>query len=229
MQTEVSAGGRTWLRIPVKTRLILKGDDLSEALSQGLSQAGLTTGKDDVLFVSEKAVGASQGRYFLLDRGEVRSGRLAVFLSRHVTRTPAGIGLGMPETMQCAIDECGAARILLAAAAGFLGKLLGRKGDFYRVAGPRARSIDGPTNGTLPPFNRAVSLAPLDPDGVARRLSERFGCGAAVVDINDLGGNILGAWPKSVDRGLLLEILADNPLGQGTQQTPAGIARPVPI
>ena len=217
------------MRIPVKTRLILKGDDLSEALSQGLSQAGLTTGKDDVLFVSEKAVGASQGRYFLLDRGEVRSGRLAVFLSRHVTRTPAGIGLGMPETMQCAIDECGAARILLAAAAGFLGKLLGRKGDFYRVAGPRARSIDGPTNGTLPPFNRAVSLAPLDPDGVARRLSERFGCGAAVVDINDLGGNILGAWPKSVDRGLLLEILADNPLGQGTQQTPAGIARPVPI
>ncbi len=173
-------------------------------------------------------MGASQGRYFLLDNGEVKPGRLAVFLSRHVTRTPAGIGLGIPETMQCAIDECGAARILLAAAAGFLGKLLGRKGDFYRVAGPRARSIDGPTNGTLPPFNRAVSLAPLDPDGVARRLSERFSCGAAVVDINDLGGNILGAWPKSIDRALLVEILADNPLGQGTQQTPVGIARPVP-
>jgi hypothetical protein len=229
MQTEVSAGGRTWLRVPVTTRLILRGDDLSEALSQGLSQAGLTAAKDDILFVSEKAVGASQGRYFLLDEGEVRPGRLAVFLSRHVTRTPAGIGLGIPETMQCAIDECGAARILLAAAAGFLGKLLGRKGDFYRVAGHRARSIDGPTNGTLPPFNRAVSLAPLDPDGVARRLSERFGCGAAVVDINDLGGNILGVWPKSIDRRLLLEILADNPLGQGTQQTPVGIVRPVPI
>ena len=217
------------MRVPVTTRLILRGDDLSEAISQGLSQAGLTTGEDDILFVSEKAVGASQGRYFLLDEGEVRPGRLAVFLSRHVTRTPAGIGLGIPETMQCAIDECGAARILLAAAAGFLGKLLGRKGDFYRVAGHRARSIDGPTNGTLPPFNRAVSLAPLDPDGVARRLSERFGCGAAVVDINDLGGNILGAWPKSIDRRLLLEILADNPLGQGTQQTPVGIVRPVPI
>jgi len=228
MQSEISAGGRTWLRIPVKTRLILKGDDLSDALSQGLSQADIAPGKDDILFVSEKAVGASQGRYFLLDEGEVRPGRLAVFLSRHVTRTPAGIGLGIPETMQCAIDECGAARILLAAAAGFLGKLLGRKGDFYRVAGPRARSIDGPTNGTLPPFNRAVSLAPLDPDGVARRLSERFGCGAAVVDINDLGGNILGAWPKSVDRGLLVEILSDNPLGQGTQQTPAGIVRLLP-
>lgn len=216
------------MRIPVKTSLILKGDDLTEAVSLGLSQANLTAGEGDILFMSEKAVGASQGRYFLLDKGEVKPGRLAVFLSRHVTRTPAGIGLGIPETMQCAIDECGAARILFAAAAGFLGKLLGRKGDFYRVAGPRARSIDGPTNGTLPPFNRAVSLAPLDPDGVARRLSERFGCGAAVVDINDLGGNILGAWPKSIDRALLVEILADNPLGQGTQQTPVGIARPVP-
>lgn len=229
MQTEIRAGGSTWLRIPVKTHLILKGDSLSEAISQGLSQAALTTGEDDILFVSEKAVGASQGRYFLLDNGEVKPGRLAVFLSRHVTKTPAGIGLGIPETMQCAIDECGAARIVLAAAAGFLGKLLGRKGDFYRVAGPRARSIDGPTNGTLPPFNRAVSLAPLDPDGVARQLAKEFGCGAAVVDINDLGGNILGAWPKSVDRTLLVEILADNPLGQGTQQTPVGIARPVSI
>lgn len=226
MQTEIRAGGRTWLRIPVKTRLILKGDNLADALSEGLSQAGLETGGEDILFVSEKAVGASQGRYYLLDEGEVRPGRLAVFLSRHVTRTPAGIGLGIPETMQCAIDECGAARILLAAVAGFLGKLLRRKGDFYRVAGPRARSIDGPTSGTIPPFNRAVSLSPLDPGGVARKLSERFGCGAAVVDINDLGGNILGAWPKSIDRGLLVEILSDNPLGQGTQQTPAGVVRP---
>ena len=227
MQSEVVSGGKKWLRIPFRTRLILRGDDLEDALREGLREAGLTPEPSDVLFVSEKAVGASQGRYFLLDEGEIRPGRLAVLLSRYVTRTPAGIGLGMPETMECAIRECGAPRIILAAVVGALGRLLGRRGDFYRVAGPRARSIDGPTGGTIPPFNRAVSLAPSDPMGVAGKLAERFRCRAAVVDINDLGGNILGIWPKNMDKSLLIPILSDNPLGQGTQQTPAGIIRQV--
>ena len=226
MQSEVVVGGRKWLRIPFRTRLILRGDDLEDALAEGLREAGLTPERNDILFVSEKAVGASQGRYLLLDEGEIRPGRLAVFLSRHVTRTPAGIGLGMPETMECAIRECGALRIILAAAVGALGKLLGRRGDFYRVAGPKARSIDGPTPGTIPPFNRAVSLAPSNPAGVAEKLAERFHCRAAIVDINDLGGNILGTWPGDMDGDGLIEILSDNPLGQGVQQTPAGILRP---
>lgn len=224
-QKSIIARGVTWDRIPVRTRLVLKGDDLIEAIEEGLSEADLKPLPDDILFVSEKAVGASQGRYFLLDDGALKPRRLARLLSRFVTRTPAGIGLGMPETMECALRECGTPRILLAALAGALGRLVGRRGDFYRVAGPRARSIDGPTNGTIPPFNRAVSLAPEEPDEVSREISEHFRCGAAVVDVNDLGGNILGAHPPDLDRELLLEILSDNPLGQGTASTPAGIIR----
>jgi hypothetical protein len=222
----IKVDGSEYLRIPVRTRLILRGDSLTCALEEGLLASGEALRGSDILFVSEKAVGASQGRYYLLDEGEIRPGALARLLSRHVTRTPAGIGLGMPETMQAALDECGAPRILLAACAGALGKLLGRRGDFYRVAGPCARSIDGPTEGTIPPFNRAVSLSPLDPGGVARGLSDRFGCAAAVVDVNDLGGNVLGAFPDDLDADLVCRILADNPLGQGRAQTPAGIIRP---
>jgi len=223
----IKVDGAEYLRIPLRTRLILRGDSLTCALREGLQASGETLGPDDILFVSEKAVGASQGRYYLLDRGEVRPGRLARILSRHVTRTPAGIGLGMPETMQAALEECGVPRILLAACAGALGKLLGRRGDFYRVAGPCARSIDGPTEGTIPPFNRAVSLSPLDPGGVARRLARRFECAAAVVDVNDLGGNVLGVHPDDLDGGMICRILADNPLGQGRARTPAGIIRRV--
>lgn len=225
-QKSIIARGRKWDRIPVRTELILKGDDLLEAISDGLENTGISPLPEDILFVSEKAVGASQGRYYLLDDGSLKPRGLAKLLSRFVTRTPSGIGLGMPETMECALRECGTARILLASAAGFLGKLIGRRGDFYRVAGPRARSIDGPTNGTIPPFNRAVSLAPEDPDGVSRKIAERFSCRAAVVDINDLGGNVLGAYPEELDRDLIVEILRDNPLGQGTDSTPAGIIRP---
>jgi hypothetical protein len=221
----IDAAGSTYLRIPIRTRLILKGADLTAAVREGLDEAGERPGPDDVLFLSEKAVGASQGRYYLLDEGEIAPRRLARLLSRYVTKTPAGIGLGMPETMEAALRECGIPRILLAAFLGAFGKLLGRRGDFYRIAGPRARSIDGPTRGTLPPFDRAVSLSPLDPDGVSRSLSETFGCGVAVVDVNDLGGNILGRWPRTLDKALLISILRDNPLGQGGQRTPVGIIR----
>lgn len=226
-QRAITARGSRWERIPIRTRLVLKGDDLLEAIEEGLEESGESPRPDDILFVSEKAVGASQGRYFLLDDGTLKPRPLARFLSRFVTRTPAGIGLGMPETMECALRECGTLRIVAAAIAGALGKLIGRRGDFYRVAGARARSIDGPTTGTIPPFNRAVSLAPEDPEGVSRELAERFECRAAVVDINDLGGNVLGAHPGDLDRELLLEILRDNPLGQGDAGTPAGIVREV--
>jgi len=230
MQTKapvITIDGIGWQRIPVKTRLILRGDDLEESIHEGISLAGLILSADDLLFVSEKAVGGSQGRYFVLGEDDLHVRPLARFLSRYVTRTPGGIGLGMPETMECALRECGTIKILFAALAGGFTKLLGRKGDFYRIAGTCARSIDGPTRGTIPPFNNAVSLAPLDPEGVSKRLAERFGCAVAVVDINDLGGNILGCFPLEKDRNLLLEILQDNPLGQGKAQTPAGIVRKV--
>ncbi len=226
-QKIIIARGVSWERIPIKTLLILKGDNLLMAIEDGLEEADADLQPGDILFVSEKAVGASQGRYFLLDDGSLKPRRLAVVLSRFVTKTPGGIGLGIPETMECALRECGIPRILFAAFISAFGKLFGRKGDFYRIAGTKARSIDGPTSGTIPPFNRAVSLAPEDPDGVSRTIAQHFNCKAAVVDVNDLGGNILGVFPPELDMDLLVEILSDNPLGQGTASTPVGIIRKV--
>ncbi|HRY60826.1 MAG TPA: hypothetical protein P5266_01425, partial [Candidatus Fermentibacter sp.] len=60
-------------------------------------------------------------------------------------------------------------------------------------------------------------------DRVAERLGRAFACRAAVVDINDLGGDVLGCWPADMDRALLVEALSDNPLGQGCEGTPVGI------
>jgi len=47
-----------------------------------------------------------------------------------------------------------------------------------------------------------------------------------VVDINDLGGNILGSTLDKPAEKRLVAILKDNPLGQGHQSTPLGIVRP---
>ena len=111
-----------------------------------------------------------------------------------------------------------------------LGKLISRKGDFYRVAGPKARAIDGPTSGTMPPFNEYVVLGPKDPDKVAKEVKNFFedkDIEVVIADINDLGGNILGASSEKLDLNEVVAILKDNPLGQSTEGTPIGIIRRV--
>jgi hypothetical protein len=134
----------------------------------------------------------------------------------------------MPETMEMALRECGTPRILFAAAVSAVTKAFGRKGDFYRIAGDKARAIDGPTRGTIPPYNKAVVLGPLRPREVAAHLKALLGSVAevAVVDINDLGGNILGSTLDKAAERRLVAILKDNPLGQGHESTPLGIVRP---
>ena len=220
-QLPIKVDGRSYLRIPLKTHLITDRDDITR-VARAYAQPHLQEG--DILFLSEKAVACTQGRAIPLE--QIKPRRLAVFLSGFVTKTPHGIGLGMPETMEAALRECGTARILLAAAAGALGKLLGRRGWFYMVAGPKAASIDGPTPNTIPPYNRCVVPGPSQPDRVAREVSLALGVPVLIVDINDLGGVILSASHPELDRKRLARILGDNPLGQCREQTPMGIIRP---
>lgn len=47
----------------------------------------------------------------------------------------------------------------------------------------------------------------------------------AIVDINDLGANILGFSEKQPSMDQIAKILGDNPLGQGEECTPMGIIR----
>ena len=158
---------------------------------------------------------------------DIKPRKLAVTLSRYVTKTPAGIGLGIPETMEMALQECGTLRILFAAFCSVIGKLFRQRGWFYIVAGPKARGIDGPTEGTIPPYDHYVVLTPDDPNGTARKLTAALGHPVAIVDINDLGANILGFSQKEPSMDQLARILGDNPLGQSSESTPMGIIRKV--
>ncbi|WP_295780440.1 coenzyme F420-0:L-glutamate ligase [uncultured Microbacterium sp.] len=214
--------GTSYARIPIRTRVVMPGDDLDAFI---LEYAKDAVQPGDLLFVTEKIVAITQGRSYKLD--SIKPRKLALFLSKYVTRTPYGIGLGMPETMEMALRECGTPRILFAAAVSAVTKALGRKGDFYRIAGDKARAIDGPTKGTIPPYNQAVVLGPERPREVAVRLKALLGIDldVAVVDINDLGGNILGSTMDKAGEKRLVAILKDNPLGQGHESTPLGIVR----
>lgn len=221
----ITVDGAQFQRLPIKTHVVMPGDDLDAFITQYVPAGTLQD--DDVLFVTEKIVAITQGRSYLVE--DIKPRKLALFLSKYVTRTPYGIGLGMPETMEMALRECGTPKILFAAAVAAVTKAFGRKGDFYRIAGDKARAIDGPTKGTIPPYNKAVVLGPERPNEVAAHLRQLLGTKAnvAVVDINDLGGNILGSTLDKAAEARLVRILKDNPLGQGHESTPLGIIRKV--
>jgi F420-0:gamma-glutamyl ligase-like protein len=219
-QLTLEVEGKAYLRIPVQTGLIQATDSIIEVV-QRYTEGALQS--NDLVVVSEKVVAISQGRAYRIS--EIRPSRLAVFLSRFVHKSPHGIGLGMPETMELAIREVGALKIIFASIVAAIGKLFGVKGLFYRICGPQARAIDGPCEYTIPPFNDYAVLGPKDPDLVARQIKEAVGAHVAVIDANDLGVNILGVSGPEVDINLLTQLLKDNPLGQSAERTPIGIIR----
>lgn len=220
--TIIEVSGKEYMRLPIKTHVVTEEDkipDVAEKYAKEHMQEG------DILFISEKCVACSQKRAVPLT--EIHPRPLAKFLCKFVYKSPYGIGLGIPETMEMALRECGTPRMLFAAFVSAIGKLFRRRGWFYKVAGYRAESIDGPTPYTLPPYNKCVVLGPEDPDKVARDTAERVGFRVIIVDVNDLTGKILGASDDTLDRDFLPKVLKDNPLGQSAQQTPMGIIREI--
>ncbi len=218
----IEVAGKKYSRMPVKTCVVTEKEnipDVAETYVKPYLQAG------DVVFISEKSVACSQKRAVPLK--EIQPRWLARTLSKFVYKSPYGIGLSMPETMEMALRECGTPKILFAAAISAVGKLFGKRGWFYQVAGEKAESIDGPTPYTLPPYNTCVVLGPNDPDQVAREVFDKIGAKTCIVDVNDLSAKILGTSHPDMDRDFYAAVLKDNPLGQSGQQTPMGIIREV--
>ena len=220
-ELHASLQGVVYARHPVRTHLVTDVDDAADVVTRYVGELG-----DDVrlVAVSERMVAITQGRAYPINK--IRAGRLARLLERFVTRPGYGIGLGSAETMELAIREVGAPRILLAAAASAVTKPFGVHGVFYRIAGPQAKAIDGPTAYTIPPYNQAATLGPKDPDGAARSLAAAIGAPVAIIDANDAGCAVLGASP-GVDRRFVERLFADNPLGQAREQTPICVVREV--
>lgn len=235
---ERKVGKTRYIRIPLRTRLFQKGDDIPKEVTRYVQEffaklrksslADKLKGKKWQVVVTEKIVAIAQGRSFFI--GEIKTGAFARFLSRYVMKTPAGIGLGSPWTMQVAINEVGLPRVLFAALASFVTKPFGIKGVFYRLVGQEVASIDGPTEYSLYPSNVSAKLGPRDPEGVAKEIdfaireaisfdSIQTFEGAVVIDANDLGQTVLGnSTPFGKEE--VVSIFGDNPMGQTREQTP---------
>lgn len=202
--------------IPVRTPLVKAGDDLADIVERavrGIARPG------DVIAVSETAVAIAQGEFVPAEY--VRPSRLAYALSR---RAGALATINQPESLQLVIDDVGPWKVVYAAAMHVLGRLRGKRGVFYEIMGEAITAIDGYT-GTLPPYERAIVLAPRKPDVFAQSVWERTGSGCVVVDANDLEkAKVLGA-STAVSRAVVEAALLDNPHGNGDEQTPVVVLK----
>lgn len=237
-QLDIKAGEGEYRRYPLRTEMVDKDVNLQEFVTKRVATFfdNLTADKahaeyathDWYFLISEKIVAITQGRsYFVWD---ITPGWWARFLSRRVTKTPYGIGLGSPWTMQLAIQEVGLPKILYASIGGAIGKLIGKRGTFYNLVGSDIRAIDGPTEYSVYPSNVSAKLAPKDPSKVAQQLTDAIRAvvpkdaaehfkGVVVIDSNDIGRNVLGQNTDDPEK-LFEDIFGDNPLGQADQQTP---------
>ncbi len=216
----IEVGGKQYARFPIKTHVITKDDNIIEVCQKYVSPH-IESG--DILFISERIVAIAQGRAFPIK--DIEPSSLANFLVKFVYKSPYGIGLGSPWTMELAIREVGTPRILLAALVAAVTKPLGLKGVFYHVAGKNINAIDGPCSYTLPPYNKYAKLAPLRPHQTAKDIKDKLNAEVVIIDANDLGVAILGKSTSEITDDFCRQIFRDNPLGQSSEQTPLCLVR----
>lgn len=222
---EINVGNYVYFRLPVKTGMITEKDDLFELLEKHVKPF-LMSG--DMIFVSEKVVALLQGR--IIPIVDIKPSWFARLLARNVKSnygTPQfkGFGHSTPMGMQLLIEQAGYPRVFLATAVSAVTRPLGIKGLFYFIVGKLAKSVDCPMSFTMQPYNRYAKLAPLDPDGVTRKIKEKFGHEAVIVDANYRGIFSLGKSDRKISEKFIYDVLRDNPLGQAEEFTPFCIIR----
>ena len=198
-------------RLPIRTHIITENDDIVEVVQK---YTGMIASPGDIVAVAESVVAISQGRAILPD--SVKPGMIARILCHFPGKEGS---LAAPPSIQVAMEEVGTARFLLGVTAAGLGRLIGRRGDFYRVAGRQLAQIDD-FAGTMWPFDRHIVLGPKDTQKVVERIKQATGVDAVITDVNDIGKVDILAATDGVDCEALVSYLKDNPHGNDDQQTP---------
>jgi len=207
-----------WVPVPIRTHLITQNDNIVEVV---LKYTSPVAEPGDIIVIAESPVAISQGRAYL--SSSVKSGLLARFLCKFPNKDGS---LATPQAMQLAINEVGVLRILLGAIAGGLGKVVGRSGDFYRVAGKELAKIDD-IAGTLPPFDRYIVLGPKDPEKITDEIYKRTGITTVIVDVNDIGCVDILALSGEISEEQIIDMLKQNPFGNDDQQTPIVVLKKI--
>ncbi len=214
--------GKEYYRCPIHTRLVKVGDSLSQLIETYVSPY---FEEGDCVYISEKIVSLCQRD--IVPKESVKISRLAKFLSKFAsTNDSAGIGVHNVYKMQVAIMLCGKPKVVYAALAAGVGRLMGKRGVFYEITGPQVAGLDGFYSTYFEDYKNFGILSPKEPDKAAAKVEAETGVHCCIADINDFGGDVLAVSPKSpLDKGLLQKLLKDNPAGNGHEMTPFVLMR----
>ncbi len=203
--------------IPIPTRILTPKDDIVDQVERYTRDK---IGEDDVVSVAESVVAITQGRILYPD--EMTISPMAQFCCRFI---PDYGSLASPHGMQSLMDAEGTWRVAFALLAGFVGKVVGQPGLFYKWGGEQTALIDDVT-GTMPPFDKCIVYGPAEPNEVVKRLKERLGCfGALIADVNDLKRSRVVGATEGMNGQMAANLLIDNPFGNASQKQPICIIK----
>ena len=175
--------------------------------------------KGDILVIGETPLAIMQGRY--INPKDLEYNFYTKFLCNFFHPTSS---LATACGMQLLINKIGITRITVSLIIGFLFKIIGLKGIFYRLSGKQASLIDD-ISGTTIPYDKTIVLGPENPNYICKELSFLLNIDSAVVDVNDLGGvKILSCSNNSIKK-VLYHTLKINPAGNDDQKTPILLIR----
>ncbi len=175
--------------------------------------------KNDILTIGESPLAIMQNRYISPQNLEYSVFSKALCYFFHPTSS-----LATACGMQLLINRIGVTRITFALIVGFIFKLIGIKGIFYRLTGSESSLIDD-ISGTVTPYDKSIVMGPINADLFCKEVSKYLNIDVAVVDVNDLGGvKILASSNKTVNK-ILKRNLISNPAGNGDEKTPIVLIR----
>tara|TARA_Y100001968_G_scaffold333712_1_gene398606 strand:- start:4527 stop:5723 length:1197 start_codon:yes stop_codon:yes gene_type:complete len=204
--------------IPIRTHILGSQDDICSTIKYYTEDI---IKSDDIVAIGETPIAIMQGRY--LDAMSLNISFIAKLLCIpfHPTSSLASAG-----GMQALINIYGPTRITFSILLGTISKIFRIKGVFYRLAGKQARLIDDIT-GTTPPYDKSIVLGPCDPKKICDEIYQQLNTRIAIVDVNDLGKVKILAASHIEDKQIIMEALRSNPAGNGSEQTPIVLIRPV--
>jgi len=175
--------------------------------------------KNDILTIGESPLAIMQNRYIAPQNLECSLFSKTFCYFFHPTSS-----LATACGMQLLINKIGVVRITFALIIGFLFKLFGIKGMFYRLTGSESSLIDD-ISGTVTPYDKSIVLGPINADLFCNEVSKYLNIDVAVVDVNDLGGvKVLASSNKKINK-ILKRNLMSNPAGNGDEKTPIVLIR----
>ncbi len=218
---DITTSRGVFSRGPIKTHFVAIGENYVDLVKRYVSPL---YEEGDLLSISEKIISLCQNR--VVYKRDMHITRLAKFLSGFASHSDAGIGVDSVYKMQFAIDHCGKAKILWAAFCSGVGKVFGKHGIFYDIAGMEVTGLDGFYDAVFDTYGEFGIRLPSNPSAVCDEIYNKTGVMATIVDANDFTRTILGKGSTvRYTEAEIAEMIRDNPSGQSDELTPFVLIR----